>query len=136
MWTSNWLALGLVVLTLPAAAAGTVYRWVDAAGQVHYSDSPQVGAKAVSVRAGAGIESPAAAESSAPETPAPGTATIAKLAPDAAACEKKKQDLASYKSAAKLSQRDALGKVHEFTPEERQKLLEITQGEIDQLCTQ
>ncbi|WP_125181334.1 DUF4124 domain-containing protein [Thiohalobacter thiocyanaticus] len=33
-----------------AAQAGTVYRWVDENGTVHYSDSPRSGAEAVELR--------------------------------------------------------------------------------------
>lgn len=33
-----------------AAQAGTVYRWVDEDGRVHYSDSPRPGAEAVELR--------------------------------------------------------------------------------------
>ena len=34
-----WLAAGLLVLALPAAA-GEIYQWKDARGVTHYADSP------------------------------------------------------------------------------------------------
>jgi hypothetical protein len=43
-------ALVLALLSAAAGAADTrMYRWVDAQGVVHYSDSPQAGAQAITI---------------------------------------------------------------------------------------
>jgi hypothetical protein len=43
-----WLLLpGLLGLSAPAAAATTLYRWVDADGVLHYSDTPFPGAQKI-----------------------------------------------------------------------------------------
>lgn len=52
----------LLTLSLLAAAtavpAATIYRWVDAQGVVHYSDTPHEGADQVNVAAAQGYEAP------------------------------------------------------------------------------
>src|SRR5262245_7844728 len=65
-FTVLWLATGL-------AAAGPAYRWVDAQGQVHYSDRPVEGAKEVELKTTQSYTPPAidTATASASGTPAP-----------------------------------------------------------------
>ena len=38
------------LLLLPAIAGAQIYRWTDAQGQVHFSETPREGAEAVSVK--------------------------------------------------------------------------------------
>ncbi|MDN5864106.1 MAG: DUF4124 domain-containing protein [Gammaproteobacteria bacterium] len=47
---SVWILLLVVVVALPAMA-GTIYRWVDSNGVVHYSDQAHPGAKKVDLNA-------------------------------------------------------------------------------------
>lgn len=47
--------LGLALLLCAAGASAEMYKWVDAAGKVHFSDQPPPpGAKPVEIKAGAG----------------------------------------------------------------------------------
>jgi hypothetical protein len=59
-------------LVLPAAAfAGAeVYRWVDAEGQVHYSDRPSPGADLVAIDVTPAVSTPVAGVSSSARAPA------------------------------------------------------------------
>lgn len=58
--TARRLLLLLAMLALPLAAAADIYRWTDAQGKVHYSDSPPPEAKARQVKIKINsIESPA-----------------------------------------------------------------------------
>jgi hypothetical protein len=58
--------LGLLLALQSATAMATTYRWVDAQGVVHYSDTPQPGAQVVDL--------PQAQTYRAPPVPAAGTA--------------------------------------------------------------
>ncbi|MFK8031728.1 MAG: DUF4124 domain-containing protein, partial [Gammaproteobacteria bacterium] len=49
MTLKHWLITGaLAVAAIPAGAE--LYRWVDASGQVHYSDTPQEGAEKITLK--------------------------------------------------------------------------------------
>ncbi|PPE73362.1 hypothetical protein C3942_13915 [Solimonas fluminis] len=117
------VVLGLALATVPAMAA-EVYKWVDPSGRVHYGDQPQPGWKRV------GVNAPPA---SSPGTPAPAAATYGEV--DKAACEKKKQELESYQKAARVIERDALGREKEYSPEDRQKLIELARKQADDTCS-
>jgi len=123
MRMTSWMVLGLMLLSAPAYS-GQVYKWVDAAGHVHYSDQPHPGAKPIGPQT---VVVPAAKET---------VVAGEKLAPNLADCEKKKKDLDHYRTAAKIVERDALNREREFTQDERQQLVELTQRQVDQLCAQ
>ncbi|HSW14219.1 MAG TPA: DUF4124 domain-containing protein [Solimonas sp.] len=125
----KWMVvLGLTLAT--PVFAGQVYKWVDPAGQVHFGDQPQPGWKPFDVRAPSASEQAPAAPAAA-EKPA---GDVAKLEPNAEQCEKKKKDLESYKAASKVIEHDPLGRKKEYSEEEKQKLVEVTQQQADQLC--
>ena len=48
VWPAGWL-IGLLLILAPAAAAQTVYRWVDEDGGVHYGDQPDAGREAEAI---------------------------------------------------------------------------------------
>lgn len=102
-----------------ALAQTPVYRWVDKAGQAHYSDQPAPDAVEITV-APATVQPPPEAASAAAER--------------AADCKRKKDQLEAYKTADSLSETDALGNVRKYTPEEKQKLVELTQKKVDEAC--
>lgn len=106
-----------------AADAGKVYRWVDAAGHVHYSDQADLSAHEVKKNA------PVTAQAPAHES--------ADAAGDARAqeCQSKKELLISYRRAEKVTETDALGNTHEYSPDEKQKLIELTEKSIHDLCS-
>ncbi|MDM4772691.1 DUF4124 domain-containing protein [Solimonas sp. SE-A11] len=117
------MALGLALAVAPAMAA-EVYKWVDPNGRVHYGDQPQPGWKRVGVNA--------------PPASSPGSAPAPAAVPgevDKAACDKKKQELESYQKAARVVERDALGREKEYSAEDRQKLIALAQKETDDVCS-
>jgi hypothetical protein len=59
--TCGLAALGLLIAG--SAAATTLYRWVDAQGVVHYSDTPQPGAEKIEIQSAQTYRAPAAAKS-------------------------------------------------------------------------
>lgn len=82
----NRLAAVLVLslLALSGVRADTVYRWVDAQGNVHYSDQPHPGAKKIKVQpaqtyAPAAAALPAASEPPAWQAPSPPAAVKFRL---------------------------------------------------------
>ncbi|AXQ31256.1 DUF4124 domain-containing protein [Solimonas sp. K1W22B-7] len=116
MRTLKILALGLM-LTGPAMAA-EVYKWVDPAGRIHYGDRPQDGWKRVDIKPPGGA---------APAAAAPGI--------DQAACDKKTKNVAEYKDAGRIVERDSLGREKEYSEEERKQLIELAQKQADEACT-
>lgn len=116
-------ALVLIVAALAwsstSRAAGNLYRWVDAQGQVHFSDRAHDNAQRLNLHV------PAAAASS---PPPPATAI------DDAACKQDKARLDRYRKATSITGTDALGKTHVFTPAEQQKLIARTQVAVNKTC--
>lgn len=117
------VALVLVVAALAWAAMShasqNLYRWVDAQGQVHFSDQAHDNAQRLNLRFPDGTAS---------SPPPPATAL------NDAACKQDKVRLASYRKAASITETDALGKTHVFTPAEQQKLIARTQVAVKKNC--
>ncbi|MGH8293570.1 MAG: DUF4124 domain-containing protein [Gammaproteobacteria bacterium] len=75
MWK---LVLAVAIALVMGAAIGqseTVYRWVDAQGNVHYSDHPHPGAAKVTLPQTQTFASPMTAKARAPEPPSPAAPT-------------------------------------------------------------
>lgn len=121
-------AAGTLLLLLSAAGAaadaGKVYRWVDSGGRVHYSDQPAPSANEVKLPTSAAAPRPVAAVD-------PGRGTDDARSKE---CQTRKDQLVAYRAASKISETDSLGKVHEYSPEEKQKLLEATAKSVQDLC--
>ncbi|HWU67676.1 MAG TPA: DUF4124 domain-containing protein, partial [Stenotrophobium sp.] len=112
----------VLLLTLAAPAmAGAVYQWTDAQGNVHFGDNPAQGAKKLNLDP---------ADGSAPPQDA-----AAREAQRAADCSRKRDQLTTFKSAARIVEKDALGNEHEYTGDERTKLIELTQKQVDTACS-
>lgn len=107
----------LLTVTLSAAAAAKLYRWTDAQGHVHYSDQPGGNAREIDPKAPAAVPAVAAASS-----------------PDAGACQKKKDQLASYRGATTITETDGLGQTREYSDAQKQKLIETTEKSIHEVC--
>lgn len=115
-------ACALLLLSVAAPAlAGAVYQWTDAQGNVHFGDNPAQGAKKLKLDP---------AESSAPREDA-----AAREAKRVADCAHKREQLTTFKSAARIIEKDALGKEHIYTGPERTKLIELTQQQVDTACS-
>lgn len=117
-----------------AAGAGQVYKWVDPNGRVHFSDTPRPGWAAMDLKAAPSLSADAAdaVESSEEDGDGQGTAARERLRADE--CRRRKEQLDSYLAAAKIVQRDALGKEKEYSQEERLQLIEQTQKQVAELC--
>lgn len=124
------MLLGSLLLCCAMAQAGPIYKWIDPAGRIHYGDQPQPGWKRVEVNAPPSSGGPAPAAKPDGAVASGGSA----LEPDAAQCESKRKSLEAYQNAARLVERDSLGREKEFTPEDRQKLIDLTQQQVDQVC--
>ena len=74
------IAFTVLLLGAAAVAAGPTYRWVDAHGQVHYSDRPVEGAQEVQLEGMIQSYSPPAID-----TTSPGSSERAAAAPETAA---------------------------------------------------
>jgi hypothetical protein len=122
------------LMAMASVRAGDVYRWVDRAGVAHYSDVPVAGAQQVTPAVPGRSQDPGrtAADPGAQEQDAVADPQSAEAL--AARCEQKKQQLASYQSSVSIVERDALGKEHEYSPQEREQLIAATRSEIEQLC--
>lgn len=123
-----WIA---VMLTLAPVAYGQthLYRWVDAKGQVHFSDVPaSPNARVISP----GRPQPGGAAprySNAPAAPQSGGAPGS-----AADCAKLRSKLAAYRGAGKITETDALGHVRTFTDAEKKQLIAFTEARIGKAC--
>jgi len=121
-------ALSMLLLIVGAANAfadGKLYRWVDANGGVHYGDQPVGSAQEVEPKS---VQSAKSTDTTAAQAPlAPGGAS-------AEECQRKRDQLGSYRTAGKVSETDGLGNTRDYTPEEKQKLIEITEKSVHDLC--
>jgi hypothetical protein len=111
----------LALLGICAAAhAGDVYKWVDAAGNVHYGDRPKQDATQVDAKPTSG--------------PGNSEADVKTAQTKTAACEDKRKQLESYKKAATIKETDSLGRTREYTPDERKQLVEKTEQQAAEAC--
>jgi hypothetical protein len=116
----------LLMALLPAAAwaaesGKTTYRWTDDKGRTHYSDVQAPKSEVVDVKPGSGVVKAVANTGD----------TAAKLQD----CQRRKDQLATYNSADKVSETDALGNTRTYTAEEKIKLVARTQLQMEQACT-
>jgi len=116
------LVVASLFAALPTLADGKVYRWTDSQGHVHYGDQPSGNAREVAPKAP-------------PANPGdPAAKSTAAAAPSAEECQRKKDQLATYRSAGKITETSALGETREFTAEQKQKLIEKTEQAIRDTC--
>ena len=124
MRRANWI-LGMGLMLAGVASAGQVYKWTDDKGRVHYSDKPIPKAQKLDVRV-------------------PGTAPPASSGggsaggvPDTRAedCKRMGDQLTTYKSAARVVERDSLGREKEFSADERARLIQMTEQRLATECT-
>lgn len=117
---SMMLMLGISGWSVNASAA-KFYRWVDAQGQVHFSDLPHARAKTLHLH----LSKPTASQ--ADQTPALDNH-------DAAACKQATQQLARYRHASTITETDALGRSHVLSKAQRKKLVDRTQAKVKKAC--
>lgn len=116
----------LLALALPLAVAfagsGKTYRWKDDKGRMHYSDVPAPKSEQVEVRTASGTQV-AKPKESADAKPS-----------NAAECQAKRDQLATYVSASKVTETDTLGNTRTYSDAEKQKLVERTQNLVKEAC--
>lgn len=119
-----------------AASAGQVYKWIDSNGRVHYSDTPRPGWTRVDVKKGGiGQAAPAAATAGdgnrqiADEEESPERARLR-----AEECQKRRDQLQTYRTSTQIVERDGLGNERTYTEEQRLQLIEQTQRQVNELC--
>lgn len=123
----------LIALSLCLASgvcqAEKIYRWTEADGRVNYGDLPPRGASNVVKidRRGAKADSVEAVQ--------PGQASSPdELAMRDVECARKREQLANYQNAARLVEKDSLGREREYSEEETALLIGRTEVEINVLC--
>ncbi len=125
----------VVALLLSAVAcsvgAAQVYKWVDAQGRMHYSDTPKPGWKRVDLNVAPGF-APVTIDGASASGGADPTDTRAQLR--AEECQRRRDQLESYRKAATVVSRDALGNEKAYSEEERLQLIEQTQRQVVELC--
>lgn len=127
-------AIGAGLLLISAAASAEMYRWVDSAGKVHYSDRPTQGSTEVKVRVPGDSPVPAVAgDGSAPAD------AVEPLPEDDATqvrgqlCVQAKQRLASYEQADGLYVDEAGGR-RDLSMEERVDAIVKAKRAVKDLC--
>lgn len=123
--------IGLAALTLLLAAnaaaqdSSKLYRWVDKDGHVHYGDQPgSSNASQVNLKAINGSDSIAGDPVKA--------ATEQK---QASVCKQKSDQLGQYQKASSITETDAMGNQHQYSPEEQTQLVASTQKYLDDNCS-
>jgi hypothetical protein len=123
----QWMAASIGLCLAASAAAADVYKWKDAQGHVHYGDLSKRGAE--KVKAG-----PANGESATPaDRDKDQEAQKARHDED---CSRKRDQLATYSTAARIVEKDSLGNEKEFNEADRKKLIELTQKQIADGCAE
>jgi hypothetical protein len=112
----------LLALSGSANASGKTYRWKDANGRYHYSDvaAPNSQEMRVSTATGSAAK-PKAADANATEAKAKN-------------CQSKREQLATYISASKVTETDSLGNAKTYTDAEKEKLVQRTQMQVREAC--
>lgn len=121
-------ALVLLGLTLFAGAvhAEKIYRWTGSDDKVYYGDLPPQGARDVRPF-DRKVGTTAAADDYVESRPQ-------QLAASDADCAAKRAQLSTYKNAARLVEKDSLGREREYTAAERDQLVARAQADLQSQC--
>lgn len=121
------LVLGLLFAS-GAAQADKIYRWIGPDNKVYYGDTPPAGARDLQPF-GRKVGTGTASDTFARETPAAQPAEA-----QAADCARLRGQLSTYRNAARLVERDSLGREREYSEEERAQLIARTQSNLVTRC--
>ncbi|WP_370304674.1 DUF4124 domain-containing protein [Sinimarinibacterium flocculans] len=116
-----------------SAGAGQVYKWVDAEGRIHYSDTPRPGWKRVDLKVAPGF-APATTQTPAAQSGAEGEESPERAKLRAEECDKRREQLETYRKATTITERDSLGNERTYSEDERLQLIEQTQKQVSELC--
>jgi hypothetical protein len=136
------LALILLVAACPLAFA-QAYKWKDAQGVTHYSDSPPPGSagKVEKIQMKGGMNAPASsgsapapARASTASTPKPGTPVADNPANRAQLCSQLRKNLDVLQKEAVVSVDDGKGGATQLDAAGRQRQMETTQAQMTLYC--
>ena len=140
-------SIALVLLLVAPLATAQVYKWIDAQGTVHYSETPPpVGTKYSQVTVSGSDQPPAAAsDSSSSSAGSSGSASNGnspssqQLMPDTPAnrtklCATLKNSIGTLQGAAPVVMQDAQGQSQLLNPDQRKQQLDATQSQFQQYC--
>lgn len=141
------IVLALAALSCPPATASedTIYKWLDSEGVVHYSAQPPEGVEYEEVSIAAressrenddGGQAEAASEEDRGEPPEQPEMTTGEPDPEVIAerCEEARGNLQRLQQNSNLVTRDDDGEQRPVGEEERQAMIDETQGFIDEWC--
>lgn len=120
------VALCTLLIAGGATGADRIYRWTMPDGKVQFGDTPPSSARDIrNFDRKVGTTAPAnQAQTEAPQTP-----QISETD-----CINKRAQLNTYKNAARLVERDSLGREREFTVAEREMLVKKVQTDLESQC--
>lgn len=131
----------LLLVALPVLAQATVYRWVDASGQVHYSQTPppEIGAEPQRIRTvPASPSAPAAARPEAKSPPAVAKPAAAEVDLEARAkrCSEARERIAylEAKTARRLGVEQPDGSLARMTEEQFEERLKAAREAVTGNC--
>lgn len=136
--TAVFASILLIALSLGAVSAqADVYRWVDADGKVHYSDTPPPeGAQKTDIQSGhnsLSSQPPAPAKQAGAAAP-PASAAKAQAELQQKQCELARATLQAYQSDATLVRKDADGNKHVLTADEKAKEIDQAKQQVKAAC--
>lgn len=132
------LILLLAALVMSAALAdGTIYKWVDKNGNVHYSTVPQnPNAQPLNIVNTANDQAPAADTAPAAASAAAATQALATITPgDSPACKSARETLVKYLSAAYLYTTGANGDKQKLSRQQQDMAVVEAKNAVTQACS-
>ncbi len=134
----------LMFLTSMTLNAGTIHKWVDEEGNVHYGDAPPVSVKTEGVRVQSAPSNPGKAlprlstQKSSENTESGTTATAenGNIPEDQAriACDKAQEDLRVISNSNRIKLRSADGSTRYMTTEEIEERKTQSEADVERFC--
>lgn len=124
---ATFMAVCLLIAS-SAVLADNIYRWKGADGRIYYGDVPPTEASNIEK-----IDRRTAGQT-APSNQSQLAASTEPLDARDAECARKREQLATYRKASRLVEKDSLGREREFSAEETALLIGRTEVEINVLC--
>lgn len=143
------LSVALVLLLVAPLACAQVYKWTDAHGTTHYSESPPPqGTKYSQVSVSSGSDAPAAANTDNSSTtsstttnsqnngPAPATTTVTDTPENRAKlCTSLKANIGTLQGTGPVVMQGTGGQQQLLNPDQRKQQLDASQSQYSQYCT-
>ena len=123
-------------------SAGSIQKWVDDDGNVHYGDAPPVSAKTKEIRV---LSAPSDPGKALPRLSADGKVNSASGTKDdgskvpedqaKAACEAARQDLKVITSSNRIKLKSADGSTRYMSTEEIEERRKVSEGDVEKFCS-